>query len=228
MEGCSDPIDASSTRRYGTGAWRKPPWLGKGEQKDRSLILVTGSVPLKYCPPTCVHMAKTRAPGDGPDKGTLCSRDVLFMPSFDAQTSPAILLPWARRSPAFVLWELQRGAGTLLACRTWCSATRATAPPPQAWSETAGSAPEIAIAFPILLVYYARSPGCSAGVAGAAQDQRWVPPASLLSQAWSTVLSEDTGTVPCSQPGFQWQDKATCKQSNNRRVSLSLTLIISN
>lgn len=119
MEGCSDPIDASSTRRYGTDAWWKPPWLGKGEQNNQSLISVPGTVPLKYCPPTCMHMAKTRAPGYRPDKGTLCSQDVLFILSLDAQTSPAILLPWAVCSPAFVLRELQREAGVGIAKRGW-------------------------------------------------------------------------------------------------------------
>lgn len=103
-----------------------PSQLGKDRQNNQSFILVRGSVPLKYCPPSCAHMAKTRAPGYQPDKGSLCSRDVLFMRSLEEQTSPAILPPWTRCSPAFVLhacrggnckegleWELQRGAGVL-------------------------------------------------------------------------------------------------------------------
>lgn len=50
-----------------------PSQLGKDRQNNQSFILVRGSVPLKYCPPSCAHMAKTRAPGYQPDKGSLCS-----------------------------------------------------------------------------------------------------------------------------------------------------------
>ena len=133
-EGCFNPADTRGS----------PSQLGKDRQNNQSFILVRGSVPLKYCPPSCAHMAKTRAPGYRPDKESLCSRDVLFMHSLEAQTSPAILLPRTRCSPAFVLhgcrdgnckegleWELQRGAGVLPA--TWdlllCSQSNCSASP---------------------------------------------------------------------------------------------------
>lgn len=64
---------------------------------------------------------------------------------------------------------------------TCCSATGATAPPPQAYSERTGSAPEIAIAFPISLVYCTYSPGCFARVTGSAHDELLGPPSLLLS-----------------------------------------------
>lgn len=140
MEGCSDPIDASSTRRYGTDAWWKPPWLGEGEQNNQSLISVPGTVPLKYCPPTCMHMAKTEHPATGQTKGP-CAPKMFY--SFSAlMRKQAQLFCCPGLSAALPLCsgnckeglglELQRGAGTLFACRTWCSTTRATAPPPQA------------------------------------------------------------------------------------------------
>lgn len=66
------------------------PQQGRKGQNNSSFILVTGSVPLKSCCPSCVHMAKTRAPGSRRDKGSLCSGDVLFMCSLGAQTSPTI------------------------------------------------------------------------------------------------------------------------------------------
>lgn len=55
------------------GVRGSPPQLGKDRQNNQSFILVRGSVPLKYCPPSCVRMVKTQAPGYQPDKGSLCS-----------------------------------------------------------------------------------------------------------------------------------------------------------
>lgn len=42
---------------------RSPPRLGKDRRNNQSFILVRGSAPLKYCPPSCAHMAESGAPG---------------------------------------------------------------------------------------------------------------------------------------------------------------------
>lgn len=115
-EGCSDPSDAGGARNC---AQRSPPGPGKDSQDNQGIVLIRGSIPLKYCPPSCEHMAKPRAPGCRPDKGSLCSGDVLFMHGLQEQTSRAILLPPAPGSPPCLcapwLWrrELQRGAGVV-------------------------------------------------------------------------------------------------------------------
>ena len=121
-----------------------PPRLGKDRQNNPSFILVRSSLPLKYCPPSRAHMARTSAPGCQ-TKGA-CAPGMFYSCSALKHKQGRLFCRPDWRSPAFVL----RGCRDGIAKRGWrgnckegpessplrgtcCSA--AGAPPPQDYSE---------------------------------------------------------------------------------------------